>query len=68
MTALYICFHSTIHFVAILNLDRKIVVELPRRGQPVRMALKRAIQGVTAGAGDGIRTHDILLGKQTLYP
>lgn len=20
------------------------------------------------GAGDGIRTHDILLGKQTLYP
>ena len=23
---------------------------------------------VSCGAGDGIRTHDILLGKQTLYP
>ena len=33
-------------------------------GTPVKMS----VHLISAGAGDGIRTHDILLGKQTLYP
>ena len=46
--------------------ERLVNSPVNRLGESVNSHERRP--GVHDGAGDGIRTHDILLGKQVLYP